>query len=577
MNKNLNFSPQGYHIIRQLGENLSGGNATYLATETKTKLPVVIKQFKFAQSGASWTEYETYQQEVEVLKRLSHPNIPLYLNDFETPNGLCLVTEYKPAHSVVFEQNFSLEEIKEIAIGILEILVYLQQQNPPIIHGNIKPENILVDRNGRIQTYLIGFGGGSQIEEEIVTPSAIEGTLGFMPPEKILKHPLNQASDLYSLGASIICLLMEVRSQDVSQLLDETYAFNLESLESKVSPKFIQWLSKMVAPKVKDRYPNAAAALTALKATPVVKSFSFSTLFEGLHTKVLPPLAAIAALSVAAGFISSFRNTLITDPVSTNLNAPKTNSNLAKLLKSGQCAYCDLYGANLKEANLQGVNLHFANLQQANLQGSMLQGANLQTSNLKEAMLQGANLSGAYPRDANLVRAKLNGANLFGADLSLSNLREAQLRGANLEAAKLKETKLESAYLEGAKLQDADLRYAYLGFAFLDNVNLTGAELNFANLESASLYSAYLKDTNMNSAFLKGANLQNANLENANLTNANLEGANLTNANLRGANLKGANLRNADLRGAKLRHTDLIGANLEGAIMPNGLLWRRGW
>ena len=62
MRKNINCHQQGYQIKRQLGKNPFGGSVTYLATETQTKLPVVIKQFKFAQSGASWAEYEAHQQ-----------------------------------------------------------------------------------------------------------------------------------------------------------------------------------------------------------------------------------------------------------------------------------------------------------------------------------------------------------------------------------------------------------------------------------------------------------------------------------------------------------------------------------
>ena len=579
MRKNINCHQHGYQIKRQLGNNPFGGSVTYLATETQTKLPVVIKQFKFAQSGASWAEYEAHQQEIEVLRNLSHPNIPLYLDDFETPTGFCLVTEYKSAPSLAVEQNFTPTEIKQIALGVLEILVYLQQHNPPIIHGDIKPENILVERGKHIQVYLAGFGRASQVEPDIATPSSVEGTLGFMPPEQLLKHPLNKASDLYSLGATLICLLTGTPAQDICQLLDESYSFQLKPLESKVSPQFIKWLSNMVAPKVKDRYATAAVALKALKSVPVVNSLSFSSLIRGFSPRVFPPLLTLATIGIAAGFISTLRNIVVINPPQTMpITAPVTSLNpVSRLLQTGECSNCDLRRAYLQGASLEGTNLHFANLRAANLQGASLQGANLQMSNLEDASLQGANLQGAYPRNANLVRAKLNGANLQGADLFLANLEEAQLRGANLEGAQLEEAKLEGAYLEGANLQHANLRYVYLGFAFLDSVNLEGANLDSANLESAFLYSAYLKDANLDSANLQGATLQAANLQTANLENANLEGANLMKANLMGANLKGANLRYADLRGANLRYADLRGANLEGTIMPNGRIARGIW
>ncbi|MFE1748818.1 hypothetical protein [Coleofasciculus sp. H7-2] len=50
------FSSQGYQVEPELGQNRAGGRVTYLATSTKTQQHVVIKQFQFAQSGASWSD-----------------------------------------------------------------------------------------------------------------------------------------------------------------------------------------------------------------------------------------------------------------------------------------------------------------------------------------------------------------------------------------------------------------------------------------------------------------------------------------------------------------------------------------
>ncbi|MDJ0727220.1 MAG: serine/threonine-protein kinase [Prochloraceae cyanobacterium] len=572
MSKNLNlFHQHGYQVKKQLRQNFLGGSVTYLGSDRKTKLPVTIKQFQFAKNGASWTKYEAHQQEVEILKSLNHPNIPLYLDEFETDNGFCLVTEYKGFPSLAVAANYTPKEIKEIATGILEILVYLQQQNPAIVHRDIKPENILIDRNQKIDVYLVGFGNAILADSQVATnhSTTVEGTLGFMPPEQLFRQPLTNASDLYSVGATLISLLMGVRSEDICQSLDDTYSFDLDKIGPKLHPSFVKWLGKMVAPNLKDRYPNAAIALQALKPIPVVgNSLLLSNLLSGLSPKIIPPMVALATLGMTAGLITTFKNSPVVNTI-----APG-NSVMSKLLTTGDCAYCNLPGEQLREMSLQGANLYEANLAKADLSGANLQGANLQMSDLEEAKLQGANLQGAYPRSANLARAKLNGAQLQGADLSLSNLKEAQLRGANLAGAKLQETKLEGAYLEGASLQDANLRYAYLGFAFLDHVNLQGANLDFANLESAFLHSSYLRDANLQGAFLQNANLQGATLTNANLQGANLKGANLMGANLMGVNFKGADLRGADLRGANITYAKLRDADLEGAIMPDGRIRR---
>ena len=141
----------------------------------------------------------------------------------------------------------------------------------------------------------------------------------------------------------------------------------------------------------------------------------------------------------------------------------------------------------------------------ANLRGANLRWADLRGVNLSEADLRGADLSGANLYDANLSGADLSGANLYGA-----NLRGADLRGANLRWANL----------YGANLSEANLYDA----------NLSGADLSGANLYGA----------NLRGADLRGANLRWANLYGANLSEADLRGANLYGANLSGANLRGA-------------------------------------
>lgn len=150
------FSNQGYLVKRELGHNRAGGRITYLATNNKTQSPVVIKQFQFAQANSNWSDYETYEQEIKFLQQLHHQSIPLYVDSFQTPNGFCIVQEYKNAPSLAHPYPWTPEEIKQIAVATLQILAYLQQQKPPIIHRDIKPENILVNRlNQELKVYLV--------------------------------------------------------------------------------------------------------------------------------------------------------------------------------------------------------------------------------------------------------------------------------------------------------------------------------------------------------------------------------------------------------------------------------------
>jgi serine/threonine protein kinase len=96
---------------------------------------VVIKQFVFAQSGSDWSGFKAYEREIQVLQGLDHPGIPHYLDSFETPAGFCMVQEYKNAQSLAVPRSFDPDEIKQIAISVLDILVYLQNRLPVVSHG----------------------------------------------------------------------------------------------------------------------------------------------------------------------------------------------------------------------------------------------------------------------------------------------------------------------------------------------------------------------------------------------------------------------------------------------------------
>ncbi len=262
------FSQLGYQVIQELGHNYTGGRVTYLAADTQ-KQPVVIKQFQFAKFSSAWSGFKAYEREIQVLQGLSHSGIPHYLNSFETPDGFCMVQEYKNAQSLAVPRSFEPNEIKQIAVSALKILVYLQNRIPPIIHRDIKPENILVDE--QLNVYLVDFGFARIGGGEVAMSSVALGTLGFMPSEQLYNRQLTEATDLYGLGATLICLLTRTKSATIDTLIDEEGRINFKSLVSKLSLRWIDWLEKLVQPNPKNRYPSAVAALEALKPIDVIR------------------------------------------------------------------------------------------------------------------------------------------------------------------------------------------------------------------------------------------------------------------------------------------------------------------
>ncbi|MEW5858254.1 MAG: protein kinase [Cyanobacteriota bacterium] len=257
-----------YHIQCQLGHN--AGRRTLLAQDLQTQELVVLKILTF-NSDFRWEDLKLFEREAETLKSLSHPAIPRYLDSFELHlpdrQGFVLVQTYIPATSLEEwmkrGRTFSEEEVTEIAKALLNVLSYLHSSNPPVIHRDIKPSNILLtsDRSAHQvgDIYLVDFGSVQTAVREIGTMTIV-GTYGYMPPEQFSGRAF-PASDLYSLGATLIYLVTGIQPAD---LLQEDLLLEFEPA-THLAPSFVQWLKQMTHPSRKQRFSSAQAALATLE------------------------------------------------------------------------------------------------------------------------------------------------------------------------------------------------------------------------------------------------------------------------------------------------------------------------
>ena len=305
MNDFPNLTDHGYKINAELGRNREGGRITWQGINLANQQTVVIKQFCFATTDSTWSGYKAYEQEIKVLQKLKHPRIPQYLGSIETKDGFCLIQEYKPATNLKSYRQLTLPEVKKIALELLDILIYLQHQNPPILHRDLKPENILLDE--QLNAYLIDFGFASLGSRETAGSSIFKGTPGFIAPEQIIKPTL--ASDIYSLGVTIVCLLANKDIAEIRNLAsaDDPYQLELKSLLPDLNRQFINWLARMTHPKASKRFPNALAAKNALlpiNIAPELESNIIKTIVAQLSmpigAKVMVGILTISGLSTIA-------------------------------------------------------------------------------------------------------------------------------------------------------------------------------------------------------------------------------------------------------------------------------------
>jgi serine/threonine protein kinase len=269
-----------YQIDRILGTNATGGRVTYLAhpvnpNQADSELEpskVVIKEFQFAQTGGNWQGYDAIAREFEILQAIDHPGIPRYIEQFETDRAVYLVQAYKDAPTLaqrIANSTISsdLAAVYQAAIDLLEILTYLQSCTSPILHRDLKPENILLSETGEI--FLVDFGfarRGISHAGDGAASSLVRGTMGFMAPEQILNRSLTTATDLYGLGVTLVCWLTGTPSDRVGDWIGEGFRLDVDRAVPQLSRPARQWLAKLVAPEVCDRFDSARSALEALRA-----------------------------------------------------------------------------------------------------------------------------------------------------------------------------------------------------------------------------------------------------------------------------------------------------------------------
>ncbi len=257
-----------YQLHRMLGEN--AGRQTWLATDLQAiadDRAVVVKFLLFGGS-THWDDLKLFEREAMILQQLNHPRIPKYRDSFnvEVPlPWMALVQSYIPGKSLKQQlddgRHFSELELETIARAVLKILVYLHGLNPPVLHRDIKPSNIILGTDDRI--YLVDFGAVQDRAAMEGATFTVVGTYGYAPMEQFGGRTV-PASDLYALGATIVNLATGVPPGD---LFGEDGRLHIRD-RLTLCPDLVDWLCRMTAPLVGDRFPTAQAAIDALENPP---------------------------------------------------------------------------------------------------------------------------------------------------------------------------------------------------------------------------------------------------------------------------------------------------------------------
>jgi serine/threonine protein kinase len=256
-----------YQVCKLLSQK--AGRLTFLAQDLRLQKLVIIKILKF-DNDFHWDDLKLFEREAAILQNLDRPEIPKYLDYFEVEtedtHGFALVQSYIDAPSLATHiaagRRFSEAEVIELADKLLDVLVYLHGQHPPIVHRDIKPSNILLtNRSGNSvgDVYLVDFGSVQMTARKEEGTITIVGSYGYIPLEQFGGQSTT-ASDLYSLGMTLIYLLTGIHPAQLPQV-DGHVKFTAE-----IDRNLKRWLEKMTYPHLDKRFDSSHLAQIALKS-----------------------------------------------------------------------------------------------------------------------------------------------------------------------------------------------------------------------------------------------------------------------------------------------------------------------
>ncbi len=193
-----------YKIAKYLGGGMS---SVYLATDIILNREVVVKMIK-ADPLDKEKSVRRFQREVESTIQLSHPNIVSVLDVDETDEYHILVTEvvHGPNLKEYILKNSPLEIDEVISIAMMTLRGIEHAHDRGIIHRDIKPQNILLDKDGRVK--ITDFGIAKALSETRMTETnQVIGSVQYISPEQAKGQNTDERTDIYSFGIMLFELL----------------------------------------------------------------------------------------------------------------------------------------------------------------------------------------------------------------------------------------------------------------------------------------------------------------------------------------------------------------------------------
>jgi serine/threonine protein kinase len=197
-----------YRIVRLLGQG--GMGAVYLAVDERLGHEVALKQMFHAQQEVL---AQAFEREAKILARLHHRCLPKVSDHFSEGDARYLVMQYIAGEDLAdylskYRRPLPVEQVIGWADNLLEALEYLHGHEPPILHRDIKPQNIKLSTGGEL--FLLDFGLAKDTKTSFSQshlPSVIGFSFNYSPLEQINRERTTAETDIYAFAATLYHLL----------------------------------------------------------------------------------------------------------------------------------------------------------------------------------------------------------------------------------------------------------------------------------------------------------------------------------------------------------------------------------
>lgn len=251
-----------YKILQEIGHG--GMSVVYLALNERANKTWAVKEVRKDGGNDKTVVSQGLVAETEMLKKLSHPNLPSIIDVIDKDDSFIIVMDYIEGGSLqkrlekMGPQN--ADDVVRWSLQLADVLGYLHSRKPPIIYRDMKPSNVMLKPDGNV--CLIDFGTAREYKQTSSGDTTWLGTRGYAAPEQFGGHGQTDArTDIYTLGATMYHLLTGYSPADTQFIIYPISRFRPELAGTGIE----KIVAKCCQPDPKDRYQSCAELTYALE------------------------------------------------------------------------------------------------------------------------------------------------------------------------------------------------------------------------------------------------------------------------------------------------------------------------